>query len=99
MEVRITATAEAELEAISSFIGEDNPARAESFGRELLDRCFGLSAHPRRYPVATVWAGREFRRCRHGNYLIFYSIVNGDLVINHIVHSARDYVRLLFPEG
>jgi hypothetical protein len=44
-----------------------------------------------------IWGNPS--RCPHGRYLIFYSIVDGALEINHIVHGARDYIRLLFPEG
>lgn len=97
MHVRLTDPAEADLEAIGDFIAEDNPLRAESYVAELVERCFGLSENSQRYPVVTVWRGREIRRCPFGSYLIFYSIVGAELEINHIVHSARDYVRLLFP--
>jgi toxin ParE1/3/4 len=99
MRVRITRTASEELEQISDYIGLDNPTRADSFTMELLDRCRSLAQHPERYPVATQWRGRQFRRCPHGNYLIFYSIVDDMLEINHVVHSARDYTRLLFPDA
>jgi plasmid stabilization system protein ParE len=98
MRVQITEIAESDLEEIGAFIAEDNPTRAESFVVELLERCYGLAEHSRRYPVVTVWAGREIRRCAYGSYLIFYSILQAELEINHIVHSARDYVRLLFPD-
>ncbi|MGN6156570.1 MAG: type II toxin-antitoxin system RelE/ParE family toxin [Devosia sp.] len=98
MRVTITAAARADLEEIGDFIAEDSPLRADSFGQELLDRCFGLVEHPLRYPIATKWLGREIRRCPHGRYLIFYSVAGDAIEINHIVHSARDYVRLLFPD-
>jgi toxin ParE1/3/4 len=98
MKVRITFPARRELEEIGDFIAEDSPARADSFVLELLERCEGLANYAERYPVATTWRGREIRRCPYGRYLILYSLVEGDLEINHIVHGARDYVRLLFPE-
>jgi toxin ParE1/3/4 len=98
MRVRITATASDELEAIGSFIAADNPLRAETFSNELLERCASLATHPSRYPVSTMWRGRQLRRCPFGNYLIFYSVLGDVLEINHIVHSARDYARLLFPD-
>jgi plasmid stabilization system protein ParE len=99
MQLRITATARDELEQIGRFIANDSPSRAQSFGRELLDRCMGLTKNPLRYPAFTVRQGREIRRCPHGRYLIFYSIVDDAVEIDHIVHGARDYIRLLFPEG
>ncbi len=48
--------------------------------------------------MVTGWQGRDIRRRPYGNYLIFYSIVGEVLETNHIVHGARDYVRLLFPD-
>ncbi len=98
MQVRITRSARDDLEAIGGFIAEDNPLRADSFVTELLERCGSLAIRPERYPVATHWRGRELRRCPFGKYLILYSIRDEELEINHIVHSARDYMRLLFPE-
>lgn len=98
MRVVITETAKSELAEIGAFIAEDNPQRAESFVYELLDRCFGLADQPHRYLVTGLWQGRELRRCAFGRYLIFYSVVGDVVEIDHIVHGARDYVRLLFPE-
>jgi len=80
------------------FIAQDNPPRAESFVYELLDRCYGLAEHPQRYPVIGIWHGRQLRRCAFGRYLIFYSVLPDEVEINHVVHSARDYLRVLFPE-
>jgi plasmid stabilization system protein ParE len=99
MELVITEPAEAELEEIGDYISEDNPARADSFTLELLERCSGLAENPTRYAVFTRWRGRELRKCPHGRYLIFYSIVGDAVEINHIVHSARDYARTLFPDA
>jgi plasmid stabilization system protein ParE len=42
--------------------------------------------------------GRELRRCAFGRYLIFYSVLEDEVEINHVVHSARDYMRVLFSE-
>jgi toxin ParE1/3/4 len=98
MRVLISNQAEAELEEISNFIAEDNPARADSFTLELLDRCLGLASHSMRYPVAVTVDGLDLRRCPYGNYLIFYSVDDEKIEIAHIIHGARDYLRLLFPD-
>jgi len=98
MRVSITEAAEADLVEIGSFIADDNPPRAESFVYELLDRCRGLAEYPQRYPVVGTWHGRQLRRCAFGSYLIFYSVLDEMVEINHVVNSARDYLRLLFPE-
>jgi len=99
MSVRITALAEADLEQIGNFIAESSPLRAESFVAEIVERCLGLAVQPKRYPVLTVRQGREIRRCPFGSYLIFYAVLGSDVEIEHIVHSARDYMRILFPEA
>ncbi len=99
MRVILTDAAEADLEQIGDFIAVDNPLRADSFVSELVERCLGLAHHPLRHPVFLNHAGREIRRFPHGGYLIFYSIEEDAVEIHHVVHSARDYVQLLFPEG
>ncbi len=99
MRILITHEARNDLQQIADFLAEDSPTRADSFVLELLDRCQSLTQHSSRYPVATRWRERDLRRCPYGNYLIFYSIVGESLEVNHIVHSARDYSRILFPEG
>jgi addiction module RelE/StbE family toxin len=99
MRVRITRAASEDLLRIGDYIELDNPLRAESFILELLDHCRSLAQHAERYPIATHWRGRDFRRCPHGSYLIIYSIVDGVVEINHIAHSARHYMRLLFPDA
>lgn len=91
MRVTITDLAKADLSEIGDFILEDNPLRAESFVYELLDRCRGLAEYPQRYPA-------RLRRCAFGRYLIFYSVPEDEVEINHVVHSARDYMRVLFSE-
>jgi toxin ParE1/3/4 len=98
MRVRISLAARAELEAIGDYIAADSQPRAASFVAELLDRCGALSNHPERSPVATEFRGQAVRRATYRNYLIFYSIAADHIRVHHIVHSARDYMRLLFPE-
>lgn len=62
MRVRISRAAQRELQSIIDYIGRDNSERAVSFGRELLERCFGLSMHARRYPVILTRRGQDVRR-------------------------------------
>ena len=38
------------------------------------------------------------RRRLHGNYLIFYRIEADRLVVLHVLHGARDYGAILFPD-
>ena len=98
MRVRLSDAAELDLEEIGNFIAEDNPARADGFILELIDRCYGLASYSTRYPVVTARGGLEIRRCPYRNYLIFYSVGGESLEIVRILHGARDYMRLLFPD-
>lgn len=51
MIVEITATAEADLEAIGDYIARDNPLRAATFIRELYQCCMDLADMPLAWPV------------------------------------------------
>jgi toxin ParE1/3/4 len=41
---------------------------------------------------------RGIRRRPFGNYLIFYRVGANAIEVVHVLHGARDYERLLFPE-
>jgi plasmid stabilization system protein ParE len=41
---------------------------------------------------------RGMRRVAHGNYLIFFRIVDARVEVVHVLHGARDYEHLLFPD-
>ncbi len=99
MRVRISHAARAELETITSYIGLDSPARAGSFARELFERCVTLSTQAERYPVVGEVEGRIVRRAPYHRYVILYAVEAEEVRILHIVHSARDYMRILFPEA
>jgi toxin ParE1/3/4 len=98
MRVRISDEVLGELRAIANHIGQDNRVRAASFATELLERCLALRDHAERYPIVTELAGRAVRKIPHRSYVIFYTITTDEVRILHIVHSARDYMRLLFPD-
>lgn len=98
MKVIVTEAAFADLLQIGRAIKDDNPARAETFVAELHDRGQRLAAMPRAFPLLPNWEDRGIRRRTHGNYLIFYR-VNGDVVeVLLILHGARDYEAVLFPD-
>jgi toxin ParE1/3/4 len=99
MKVIITEPAEADLEEIGDYIARDNEVRARTFVAEIIDRCLSLGEAPERHPVFGNALHQEMRRCPHGAYLIFYAIVDGNVEITRVLHGARDYPRLLFPEA
>jgi toxin ParE1/3/4 len=95
MIVVISDAAEAELEAIGDWIAEANPTRALSFVMER--RCEALSDVPRGFPLVPRYERLGIRRRPYGDYLIFYRVLNDTVEILHVLHGARDYEAILFP--
>ena len=54
---------------------------------------------PRAFPLLPNWEEQGIRRRPFGDYLIFYRINKDQVEILHILHGARDYEAILFPEG
>lgn len=98
MKVVLTDEALADLEAIADYIARDNPSRARSFVAELLAKARGLADMPEAFPLVPRYASLGIRRRVHGNYLIFYRADPARITVIHILHGARDYAALLFPE-
>ncbi|MBB3957791.1 type II toxin-antitoxin system RelE/ParE family toxin [Novosphingobium sediminicola] len=96
MIVHLTTEAEFDLETIGDFIAHDNPARALSFLRELRAKCLGLAEMPERFPMVPRYETTGVRRRVHGDYLIFYRVEPGRVVILHILHGAQNYTGILF---
>lgn len=99
MKVVITADALNDLEQIGDYIARDNPERARTFVAELLTKAQGLSNLPKGFPLVPRYADHGIRRRAHGAYLIFYRIEEARVTVIHILHGARDYEALLFPES
>jgi toxin ParE1/3/4 len=98
MIVVITEAAEADLEAIGDRIAADNPARASTFVLELRDGCETLADNPRRYALIPRYEHIAIRRRPYRDYLIFYRIADDRIEVLHVLHGARDYEPILFPE-
>jgi toxin ParE1/3/4 len=81
--------AEADLETIGDHIAKDNPRRALSFVRELRDRCRAIVRYPRAAPLRPE-LGRGVRMVVFGDYLIFYRYGIGRVMIERVLHGARD---------
>jgi plasmid stabilization system protein ParE len=98
MKVVFSAQAKAGLRDIALFIARDNKARAISFVRELREKARTVGDMPRALPLVPRYEHHGIRRRRYGNYLIFYRIEDDRIVVIHILHGARGYGPLLFPE-
>jgi toxin ParE1/3/4 len=53
---------------------------------------------PRAFPPMPRYERHGIHRRPVGNYLIFYRIEAERVVIVYVLHGARDYESLLFPE-
>jgi len=71
MKVIITTAARADLALIGDYIGADNPARAQSFTDELVDRCEDLASMAKRFQRVPRLAQVDIRRRPYKGYLIF----------------------------
>ncbi|MGJ5175093.1 type II toxin-antitoxin system RelE/ParE family toxin [Bradyrhizobium oligotrophicum] len=98
MIVILTAEAEADLDQIVEFVAAQSPASALKLLRELLDKCNALRDAPRGYPLVPRYEDRGIRRRPFGNFLIFYRVRDDAIEVIHILHGARDYEALLFPQ-
>lgn len=99
MILELTATAEADLEAIGDHIARDNPQRAISFLRELLRSCLELTEFPAAWPLVPRYRQQGIRRRVHGRYLIFYRIATDRIIVLHILNGAMDIDAILLPDG
>jgi plasmid stabilization system protein ParE len=98
MIVHLSAHAERDLENIADWIAHDNPARAVRFIEEIQRACIDLTAFPERFPLVPRYESEGVRHRAMGNYLIFYRVKPGKVVILHVLHGPRAYSDLLFPE-
>lgn len=83
-----------DLREIADFIARDNPARAESYVGEILDRIAWVGENPMLHPVRLEWKS-GLRIALHGRYRILYRHIDGLVVILLVVHSSRDLETLL----
>jgi len=97
--VVLTAEAETDLESIAEYISRDSVTAALNIVHDLREKCLALADAPRGYPLVPRYEHQGIRRCPFGSYLIFYRVGTEIVEVVHILHGARDYEPLLFPEG
>jgi plasmid stabilization system protein ParE len=99
MKVVLSRAAQADLREIAYYIARDNKIRAISFVQELQAKAQDTGRIPRAFPLVPRYEHHDIRRRPSGAYLIFYRIEDNRVAIVRILHGARDYETLLFPEG
>ncbi len=85
----VAATAQRDIESIGRFIAQDSPASARSFVDRLTECFERLRAMPGigtvRYELEPGLLGRSY-----GRYIIYYRVIDGNLLVQRVVHGARD---------
>jgi plasmid stabilization system protein ParE len=99
MKLVFAAAAKADLLQIGDRIAKDSPVRSLSFVDDLEQRCQRLTSMPETYQLIPGFEDRGVRRVPHGNYLIFYRVIEDAIEVLHVLHGARDYEAILFPDG
>jgi plasmid stabilization system protein ParE len=89
--VEITRQAEADIEAIYSYIRRDSVRAASAFVAELDRQIVSLERFPLRCPVISEAAelGNPYRHLVYGEYRTIVRVVEGTVYILRIVHGAR----------
>src|SRR5208283_1302941 len=98
MKVVFSELARAGLRDIALFIARDNKSRARSFVRELQAKARDIASSPHAFPLIPRYEHLGLRRRVHRDYLIFYRVDADTIFIVHILHGARNYEALLFPD-
>lgn len=97
-EVHFTDAAELDLEEIGDHIAIESPPSAQKLVRRLREACAKLSYSPARNSRVPRFEHRALRRTVVGQYLIFFRIEADRITILRILHGARDYQAILFPD-
>ena len=82
----ISLAAQRDLVEIRNYIAIENPARAETYLAELLDRCGRLVDFPFAAPLHPRRSG--WRSIPYGDYVILYSVTDRAVRIRAVRHSA-----------
>ena len=97
-DVIITQVALDDLTEIAAYVALDSRTRADRLIDELERKSLELGERPLIWPLLADPRNIAFRRRLHVGYLIVYLVSDDQVEIIRIIHSARDYPSLLFPE-
>jgi toxin ParE1/3/4 len=95
LQVLVAAPAEAELEEAYLHIQRDSPVNAARWRAGLLDAAATLETCPKRCRLAPESGPFEVevRQLLYGNYRLLFVVREGAVVILHVRHGARDWIR------
>jgi toxin ParE1/3/4 len=82
------------MDSIADFIRRDNPERAETFSEELSRKIETVAERPLSFPARPEF-GPAMRSALHGSYLILFRFDGDEVIVQRIIHGARDIESLL----
>ena len=83
-------TADADLEAITNYIGQFNPDAAERMWHRLRDSVLPASTFPYMYRMSERVPGlREI--VAHPNYIVLYRVTETRIEVVNVVHARRQF--------
>jgi toxin ParE1/3/4 len=98
MKVVFSDAARACLRSIALYISRDSKARAVSFVNELREAALDLGEYPLAWPLIPGYETYGHRRKPYKAYLIIYTVMDDQVVIDAILNAAQDFEAILFPE-
>lgn len=91
---RLSHLAEQDIREIGDFIAKDSPRRAAAFVAELRRRCMAIGQSPKAAALRPE-LGQGIRIVVFGRYLLAYHQEDdGSVLVDRVVHGARDLARL-----
>jgi len=89
--VRITRTAQEDIEDIWNFVAQDDPIESEKFLLQLEDQIKTLEYFPERCPLIpeNEILRTRYRHLLYGNYRTVFRISGKTIYVLRIVHGAR----------
>ena len=98
--VRITRTAERDIEEAWDFIAEDSPEEAEKFIRRVEEQIATLERFPERCPLIpeNEILGTRYRHLLYGHYRSVFRIAGKTVYVLRVIHGARLLDTSMFEE-
>jgi addiction module RelE/StbE family toxin len=87
LKLRCSKRALGQIDSIAAYIAKDNPARAESFAKELRKKVAILQSH-QLGTVGQVFGTKQY--VLHPNYIAIYRVVRDEVQILTILHAAQE---------
>ena len=98
--VRITRTAEQDIEEAWTFIAHDSIEEAEKFVRRLEEHIATLESFPERCPLIpeNEFLGTRYRHLLFGSYRSVFRIAGRTVYVLRIIHGSRLLDTSMFEE-